>query len=177
MNAAQRNAAKALPQVLDAFTVFPEDDNSTLVVIQATPYICLRNRRIYLNFWQGAWYYSSIALQDIQMRQLENIIDAGADGMVQSEILHAAYLYPREGEQNEELFDTSKGLLAVYLDLKEWDEFIDNKRKCTDLHKTYIILRHQEVNQPVQDLDIWEFTDHKETLWATLKTLREDKIY
>jgi len=177
MNNKQRQVVQSLPYVLDAFTVYPDRDETTIIAVQCTPHISIRNRRIYLNFWDGAWYFTSIPIQDIEMRALEGLIETGAEGLVQSTLLHAAYLYSRDEEQVPVDFDTGKGLLAVYLNLDEWNEFVDNKRKCSDLHKTYLILRHQQADQPLQDLDIWKFTDHKETLWATIKSMREEKLY
>jgi hypothetical protein len=172
MNEKQLQSIQSLPYVVDSFKIYDNDEKSTFIVVQCTTFIDVDNRQIFVNFWDGVWKFGHIQFQDIEMRRLEGLIGPYEDGIVQSELLHATYLYGQDSQ-----FDTSKGLIGIYLNLDEWNQLMDSHRRCNDLQKAYILTRHSLKEQPCQDLDEWRFTDSKDNVWAMMKSIRDNHLY
>jgi hypothetical protein len=182
MKPTQLNALKLRPFCLDAYYL-DKNQSAAEIIFQATPYISIEHRRIYLSYYVGEWVCGWIQLQDQKIERLKMLSDwnqLDADRM-SSEIFDYQCLVKKNADYIKEglvpPYDTARGLRAVYLNPSELDQLLNSTAPVTNPQKLYILVRHINENQRCETLSDWTFSDADEPVWAMIKAMRENHLF
>lgn len=175
-------------------------DYNVSICIQGTLYIDLASRRIHICYFHLEWLTGWIPLQDGKLEDLKRYKQQNASRIISdqqleevtSTIIHYIDLVEanrRTIEQGEtkyapagtELFDTSKGLIGIFLDESEWDNLLKTTRKLNDSQKLYLMCRHDLQGAEVEQLGAWRFNDplasSAQSVWAMQKAIMENHLF